>query len=232
MTAYYAHYAESERMWTPAEKLAELPRKCFTPSLSSLTDALHRYHARGCPSVCARIFRKDVHRDPRSREHGLRGTSGICERSICRADRDAILQAAKALQDMVERVLSTQPLSAPEKLGDRSLLLPPGMSARLALLFLGRTDPCLSVRARLEDVRAQQEQRQLFLRILLPSRRCPGRPPPTAAIIARSTRSRTSVQRSSYQGTTWLPCLLFRSGRNRINGFPNPPAVRETGGVP
>lgn len=29
LTAYYAHYAESERMWTPSEKLAELPRKCL-----------------------------------------------------------------------------------------------------------------------------------------------------------------------------------------------------------
>lgn len=42
------------------------------------------------------------------------------------------VSAATELQAVVERVLGAQPLSAPEKLGDRSLLLPEGEFVRTA----------------------------------------------------------------------------------------------------
>lgn len=52
---------------------------------------------------------------------------------LCRSEERSAdnLQAATELQAMVERVLGAQPLSAPEKLGDRSLLLPEGESIHL-----------------------------------------------------------------------------------------------------
>ncbi|KAJ9094236.1 hypothetical protein QFC21_006062 [Naganishia friedmannii] len=88
LTAYYAHYAESERMWTPAEKLVELE-----------------------------------HIKPEDIEMFAREFFGrMYIETLVHGNMD--VKAAVELQEMVERVLSSQPLSEPEKLGDRTLLLP------------------------------------------------------------------------------------------------------------